>query len=85
MTTLTCIADYMSWPSYTNAEKLELGKLYVPYLAICELPLFFPSHALHILCVTDDEPAVLMGVDMYVRLSKTVVVARIAEEGKKRT
>jgi len=36
MTTLTCVADYLSWPSYTNAEKMELGKLYVPYLAICE-------------------------------------------------
>jgi len=35
MTTLTCIADYMSWPSYSSAAKLELGKLYVPYLAVC--------------------------------------------------
>lgn len=36
ITTLTCIADYMSWPEYTAADKMELGKLYVPYLALCK-------------------------------------------------
>lgn len=36
MTTLTCVADYLSWSGYKNAEKLELGKLYVPYLALGE-------------------------------------------------
>ena len=42
MTTLTCIADYLSWTTVSSAEKLELGKLYVPYLALCEfLFLFF--------------------------------------------
>lgn len=34
ITTATCIADYLSWPGYTNAQKVELGKLYVPYLAL---------------------------------------------------
>ncbi|KAF2237042.1 hypothetical protein EV356DRAFT_497335 [Viridothelium virens] len=34
MTTLTCITDYLSWSSFSNAEKLELGKLYVPYLIL---------------------------------------------------
>ena len=36
ITTSTCIADYMSWSNFSNAEKIELGKLYVPYLALCE-------------------------------------------------
>ncbi|KXT07548.1 hypothetical protein AC578_10117 [Pseudocercospora eumusae] len=36
VTTATCIADYMSWGSHTNEQKLELGKLYVPYLMVCE-------------------------------------------------
>ena len=35
ITTATCIADYLSWSGFSNAEKLELGKLYVPYLALC--------------------------------------------------
>ncbi|RMY04258.1 hypothetical protein D0868_07042 [Hortaea werneckii] len=34
LTTSTCIADYLSWSEYSNAEKIELGKLYVPYLAL---------------------------------------------------
>lgn len=39
LTTATCIADYMSWSDYLNSQKIELGKLYVPYLALCTLPL----------------------------------------------
>ena len=35
VTTATCIADYLSWSNFSNAEKIELGKLYVPYLALC--------------------------------------------------
>jgi hypothetical protein len=31
---LTCIADYLSWSDYSGNEKFELGKLYVPYLAL---------------------------------------------------
>lgn len=34
LTTATCIADYLSWTGYSSAEKIELGKLYVPYLAL---------------------------------------------------
>ncbi|TKX26663.1 hypothetical protein C1H76_1195 [Elsinoe australis] len=34
VTTLTCIADFMSWKAVSAAEKVELGKLYVPYLAV---------------------------------------------------
>ena len=37
LTTATCIADYLSWSDYLNSQKIELGKLYVPYLALCEL------------------------------------------------
>jgi hypothetical protein len=37
VTTATCIADYLSWSDYENAQKIELGKLYVPYLALCAL------------------------------------------------
>jgi len=37
VTTATCIADYMSWTAFSTAEKAELGKLYVPYLALCRL------------------------------------------------
>lgn len=36
VTTLTCIADYLSWTGFSNAQKIELGKLYVPYLALCK-------------------------------------------------
>jgi hypothetical protein len=34
LTTATCIAEYLSWSDYSNAEKIELGKLYIPYLAL---------------------------------------------------
>lgn len=34
MTTLTCVADYMSWSGYHNEEKWKLSGLYVPYLAL---------------------------------------------------
>jgi len=36
VTTATCIADYLSWSGFSNTQKIELGKLYVPYLALCE-------------------------------------------------
>ena len=39
ITTSTCIADYLSWSTFSNSEKIELGKLYVPYLALCEFPI----------------------------------------------
>ncbi|KAF2137992.1 uncharacterized protein K452DRAFT_256741 [Aplosporella prunicola CBS 121167] len=34
MTTITCIADYLSWKSFSSNQKLRLGALYVPYLAL---------------------------------------------------
>ncbi|KAK5133803.1 hypothetical protein LTR08_007232 [Meristemomyces frigidus] len=34
VTTSTCIADYLSWSGFSSEQKLELGKLYVPYLAL---------------------------------------------------
>jgi hypothetical protein len=41
ITTSTCIADYLSWSNFSSSEKIELGKLYVPYLALCECLLSF--------------------------------------------
>ncbi|QIX00603.1 hypothetical protein AMS68_006120 [Peltaster fructicola] len=35
LTTATCVADYLSWTGYTTAQKVEIGKLYVPYLVLC--------------------------------------------------
>lgn len=34
VTTLTCIADYMSWTVISSAQKAKLHQLYVPYLAL---------------------------------------------------
>ncbi|KAK6432957.1 hypothetical protein LTR95_010865 [Oleoguttula sp. CCFEE 5521] len=34
ITTTTCIADFLSWSDYEHQQKLELMKLYVPYLAL---------------------------------------------------
>jgi len=36
VTTATCIADYLSWTTVTSEQKLALGYLYVPYLALCK-------------------------------------------------
>lgn len=35
VTTATCIADYMTWSGFSDRQKVELCKLYVPYLALC--------------------------------------------------
>lgn len=43
VTTITCIADYMSWSDFSATEKLELGKLYMPYLALCKSSIVLPS------------------------------------------
>lgn len=34
ITTITCIAEYLSWTHLTVADKLNLGALYVPYLGL---------------------------------------------------
>lgn len=34
MTTATCVVEYLSWTSLSQAEKFSLGQLYVPYLAL---------------------------------------------------
>lgn len=36
LTTLTCVAEYLSWADFTPEQKWNLGGLYVPYLALCE-------------------------------------------------
>lgn len=33
---MTCISEYLSWESFTSEQKLSLGSLYVPYLALCK-------------------------------------------------
>ncbi len=40
ITTLTCIAEYLSWTHLSVSEKINLGYLYVPYLALCTYPFF---------------------------------------------
>lgn len=34
LTTLTCIADYLSWDNISQDAKVTLGALYVPYLVL---------------------------------------------------
>ncbi|KAI4108736.1 MAG: hypothetical protein L6R37_000900 [Teloschistes peruensis] len=34
VTTIVCIAEYLSWEHLTVADKVNLGYLYVPYLAL---------------------------------------------------
>ncbi|KAF1982689.1 hypothetical protein K402DRAFT_362573 [Aulographum hederae CBS 113979] len=34
LTTLTCIAEAMSWEGFTSEDKLNLASLYVPYFAL---------------------------------------------------
>ncbi|KAI4229215.1 MAG: hypothetical protein L6R36_001064 [Xanthoria steineri] len=34
ITTLTCIAEYLSWTHLSVSEKINLGYLYVPYLGL---------------------------------------------------
>ncbi|KAK6428066.1 hypothetical protein LTR95_015796 [Oleoguttula sp. CCFEE 5521] len=66
ITTATCIADFLSWSDYENQQKVELMKLYVPYLALCGYALT------HFATVTDRNAAVFMGVDMFGRLSQSI-------------
>ena len=76
VTTATCIADYLSWSGFSNAQKIELGKLYVPYLAVCEC---LTLHSQHYLLsgnrqVANEVIAVFMGVDMLARLDSALSV-----------
>ncbi|KAL8653180.1 MAG: hypothetical protein Q9210_002253 [Variospora velana] len=34
VTTVTCIAEYLSWTHLSTGDKVNLGYLYVPYLAL---------------------------------------------------
>lgn len=45
VTTSTCIADYLSWTMISDVQKLELGKLYVPYLALCKHVLIYMTQS----------------------------------------
>ena len=81
ITTATCIADYLSWSDYLNSQKIELGKLYVPYLALCTL-LHSLLTSLSFALLTDSRVAVFMAVDMLGRLH-AVVGERETVRGKK--
>lgn len=41
VTTTVCIAEYLSWEHLTVADKVNLGYLYVPYLALCMFRFYF--------------------------------------------
>ena len=48
VTTMTCIAEYLSWQGYSLEQKWALGQLYVPYLVLCEShPSFTGTKFLH--------------------------------------
>lgn len=81
LTTATCIADYLSWSDYLNSQKIELGKLYVPYLALCTFthPLL-DSRSLSSL--TGFTAAVFMAVDMLSRLHAVVGERKVVRDRK---
>lgn len=81
LTTATCIADYLSWSDYLNSQKIELGKLYVPYLALCK-SLSDLSKSRSSSSLIDCPAAVFMAVDMLGRLH-AVVGERKVVRGKK--
>lgn len=83
VTTATCISDYLSWSGFSNAEKVELGKLYVPYLALCESRC---ARICHMVRDTADCPhvAVFMGVDMMARLNAAVDRRQVVPDKKTR-
>jgi hypothetical protein len=84
VTTATCIADYLSWTTVTPAEKVTLGSLYVPYLALGSstpscLIIFYV-----ILWLTNACVAVFMGVDMFGRLDAFLAAKSKGGIAKKR-
>jgi hypothetical protein len=80
VTTATCIADYLSWSEYENSQKIELGKLYVPYLALCTLRPFQSLHSGSHLLI--NLAAVFMAVDMLGRLNAAMGKRKVVR-GKK--
>jgi hypothetical protein len=70
ITTSTCIADYLSWSNFSKSEKIELGKLYVSYLALCEFSLRYYHSCL--MGETNMCAAVFMAVDMFGRLDEAL-------------
>lgn len=74
MTTLTCTVETMSWDGFSSQERLALAQLYVPYLALGRFLVYAPPNE-----DIDDQSidwssvtAVGMGIDMFLRLRKTV-------------
>jgi len=84
ITTATCIADFLSWSDISAAEKVGLGQLYGPYLALCRFFHFSPIYnSLLCLKLTSSPSAVFMGVDMYSRLVSRVGGGKAGTTGKK--
>ncbi|CZT17871.1 related to integral membrane protein [Ramularia collo-cygni] len=44
ITTATCIADFLSWNNLSTDEKMGLGQLYGPYIALCKSSSFVISY-----------------------------------------
>lgn len=40
ITTCVCIAEYFSWDDFSTKERIALGQLYFPYLALGEFAFF---------------------------------------------
>lgn len=81
VTTATCIADYLSWSEFQSAQKIELGKLYVPYLALCMFCSLCIPRPLRVSELTFIA-AVFMAVDMLGRLNEAVGQRQVVR-GKK--
>lgn len=82
VTTATCIADYLSWSDYLNSQKIELGKLYVPYLALCTFFSTLHQISYNMVSLTYCLAAVFMAVDMLGRLNAVMGEGK-AVRGKK--
>jgi len=77
MTTGTCIVDFWAWDNFTHDEKMGLVGLYVPYLVLCKF-----SCTIHSPVLTS--VALLMGVDMFSRLKKTLLSSAAQKDAKKK-
>jgi len=75
VTSITCIFDFWQWP-VPMEEKIELTKLYGPYVALCEYIEIFGGTRLMFL-------AAFMGVDMLIRLNGVINRASAVQAGKK--
>lgn len=68
VTTIVCIAEYLSWEHLTVADKVNLGYLYVPYLALCTFS-FLIARSLDSL--------------YYIYFTRSIGVERVCRESKR--